>query len=51
MARARSAASASGEIRMSTGLPMTFTPMNTMTVIASTTSSAWNRRRSSQVSI
>ena len=51
MMRARSAWSASGEIRMSTGLPMTCTPMNTITVIASSTNSAWISRRMSQVVI
>ena len=49
MARTRSAWSASGEIRMSIGLPMTLTPRNTITVIASTTNRAWIRRRNSQV--
>ena len=49
IARARSAASASGEIRMSIGLPITFTPTNTMTVIASTTNTAWISRRINQV--
>ena len=51
MMRARSAWSASGEIRISTGSPMTFTPMKTITVIASTTSTACSRRRRSQVVI
>ena len=51
MMRARSAWSASGEIRISTGLPITCTPMNTITVIASTTNSAWISRRISQVVI
>ena len=51
MMRARSAWSASGEIRMSTGLPITCTPMNTITDIASTTNSAWISRRISQVVI
>ena len=51
MMRARSAWSASGEIRISTGLPITCTPMNTITDIASTTNSAWISRRISQVVI
>ena len=36
---------------MSTGLPMTCTPMNTITVMANTTNAAWISRRISQVTI